>query len=589
MKSLHLIKPYFIRKLPTIALGVASLILVDFLQLSIPRVVKWAVDDLAALGIDEAGLLRYALFIAGLAVGIAMFRYVWRRCLMGFSRLVEEALRNRLFRHVQSLSASQVDKMKTGDLMARATNDIQNIRMAAGMGLVAITDALVLGSAAVGFMAYISVRLTLLVLIPMPLLALSSRLLGKRMFHMYGATQAAFSDLTETVRARLAGIRIIKAHHGEDASLARVRASSREYIRQNIDLMKIVGFFFPMMYFFTNLSLAMVLLFGGGRAVTGGITPGDFVAFIAYLNLLTWPMMAMGWVTNLLQRGRASLERIDKILQLTPVIMDAPGAAPLGSPAGGDIVLENVSFSHDHDPSDNTATFALEKVNLRIPRGRILGIVGPPGSGKTTLVSLIPRIHDATAGRIRLRGRDIREVPLADLRAAIAHAPQEPFLFAGSIRQNIALVDEAISDDDLETAIRKARLYETIQSFPNGLDTLVGEKGVILSGGQKQRIALARAFLKEAPILILDDPISQVDAETGDHIVNAVRSLPGNKTIIIISHRLSAVRFADRIIALDQGRITEEGDHGELMRRNGYYAKTFHLQEIEGRRESDLK
>ncbi|MCP4693863.1 MAG: ABC transporter ATP-binding protein [Desulfobacterales bacterium] len=581
MKSLRLIKPYFIQELPTILLGVASLILVDFFQLVIPRIIKWTVDDLTTRGIAGAGLLRYALYIVAAAAGIAVFRYIWRRCLIGYSRLVEEGLRNRLFAHVQTLSASQLDKMKSGDLMAHATNDIQNIRMAAGMGVVAMTDALVLGSAAIGFMAYISVRLTLLVLIPMPLLVLSSRLLGKRMLHMYGAVQGAFSDMTETVRERLAGIRIVKAHHRENAALARVEASSRSYIRQNIGLMKIVGFFFPMMFFFTNLSLALVLLLGGGQTITGQITPGDFVAFISYLNLLTWPMMAMGWVTNLLQRGRASLDRINKILQMTPRIVDSPGAV---SPreSGGEIVFENVSFSYKETAADETASAALDGVNLRIPRGRILGIVGPPGAGKTTLANLIPRLYDATDGRILLQGVDIREIRLADLRASIGLTPQEPFLFAGTIRQNILLADETIPGEALESAVRKARLHETIQSFPNGFDTLVGEKGVILSGGQKQRIALARAFLKETPILILDDPISQVDTETGDHIVNAIRDLSGDKTIIIISHRLSAVRFADRIISLDQGRIAEDGSHEQLMERNAYYAKTYRLQEMEG-------
>ena len=578
MKSIALIKPYFKENRIKIAVGLLSLIIVDLLQLFIPRIIKRAVDGLTALKIDMADLFVLAIYMAVIAVLIGVFRYVWRRCLLGTSRRVEEGLRNRLFDHIQTLSASYFDRTQTGDLMAHATNDIQQIRMATGMGMVALNDALVLGTAAIGFMLYINVTLTLLVLIPMPLITISTRFFSKKMHSRYQRVQATFSDLTEVIRERFAGIRIIKAHNRKKQEAKRVETVSKEYIKENMGLVKIVGSFFPMMLLFTNLSLAIVLYLGGRQTIALTITPGDFVAFISYLGLLTWPMMALGWVTNLIQRGRASLDRINRILDTPPEIKNQKNAA-LIKQLKGRIEFNEVDFAYNQMNGGGTAV--LSKINLTLEPGNVLGIVGPPGSGKTTLLNLIPRRYDVSKGGIRLDGKDIRTLEIDNLRSHIAFMPQEPFLFAGTIQENITFGNPLVQAPLLEKISRQAALYDTIRSFPNGFETIVGEKGVILSGGQKQRIALARCLLQKADILILDDPISQVDLETGTAIIDTIKSMVGHKTIIIVSHRISAVSFADQIIALEQGRITEKGTHRDLITTRQYYARAFQLQEYE--------
>ena len=579
MNASNLIKPYFIENRTKIMIGLLSLIIVDLLQLFIPRIIKRVVDDLTAFKLDGWQLFSYALIMIGIAVFIGIFRYIWRRCLLGTARRIEEGLRNRLFGHLQCLSAAYFDGAKTGDLMAHATNDIQQIRMATGMGMVALNDAIVLGLAAIGFMAYINVTLTAFVLIPMPLIVVSTRFFSKKMHRRYQAVQAAFSDLTEVIRERFAGIRIIKAHHRKKEEAALVEAASRTYIDKNIRLVKIIGSFFPMMLLFSNLSLTIVLYLGGRKTIMQDITPGDFVAFISYLGLLTWPMMALGWVTNLIQRGRASLDRINQILQTVPEIRDAENAVSIED-VQGRIVFENVSFRYGTGP-DPKGIATLSQIELDIEPGAVLGVVGPPGCGKSTLLRLIPRLYDIHQGRILIDGHDIRTLKIQNLRSHISFIPQEPFLFAGTIRENITFDDQQIPENRLEKAVGDAALYDTIQSFPDGLETVVGEKGVILSGGQKQRIALARCLLRDNAILMLDDPISQVDLETGTTIIDTIRKMAGRKTIIIVSHRLSAVSYADRIITLDLGRITECGSHRQLMESNKYYAKTYHLQEIE--------
>ncbi len=600
MKSFQLILPYFRKNRLLVATGIFSLIFVDFLQLVIPRIIKWVIDDITAFSITPTGLLVYGCEILGIALTMGAFRYVWRRCLIGMAREVEEGLRNRLFFHLQTLSAGYFDHTKTGDLMAHATNDIQHLRMAVGMGMVALTDSLIMGTAAIGFMAYIHLQLTIYVLIPMPLIAVGTRFISKRMHQRYQDVQAAFSNLTESVRERFAGIRIVKAHHTEAIETSRIDAISREYIRQNIRLVQITSSLSAMMIFLTNLSLVLILFLGGRHTILGQITPGDFVAFISYLGLLTWPMMATGWVTNLIQRGKASLDRIERIMERQPDVVDRgpspaasgqwsavsrqscfePAVCPLPSVAGekfpGELQFAQVGFSYGTD-----AAPVLQDIHFTMEPGKILGIAGPPGSGKTTLLNLIPRVYDVTSGTIRIDGIDIRDYPLQALRSRIALMPQEPFLFAGTIRDNIAFGDPQFTDADILKAAEAACLQDTIQAFPHGLDTVVGEKGVILSGGQKQRIALARCLIRTPAFLILDDPISQVDTATGNTILQALRAGTGTCSLIIVSHRLSALKNADLILVLDHGRIRESGTHAELTARGGYYADILHLQEIE--------
>ncbi len=576
MKAFQLIKPYFLERRYFIALGLASLVVVDFLQLLIPRIIKRVVDDLTLFQIGWQTLAYHALTIAVLGVLIACFRYAWRHCLIGTSRRVEEGLRNKLFSHLQTLSASYFDGVKTGDLMAHATNDMLHIRMAIGMGMVALTDAVVLGTAAIGFMAYINVKLTLFAMIPAPFITFGARFFSRKMHRLYGKVQGDFSLLTETVRERFAGIRIIKAHRLEVQEAEKLAEVSKSYVQSNLQLAKITGSFFPMMLLFSNLSLAMVLYLGGRQTILETITPGDFVAFISYLGLITWPMMAMGWVTNLIQRGKASLDRLSLIFSTHPQIEDPPTAQPLLDRSKGHLRFEKVCFSYKSYDSQNT----LKDITITISPGQTLGIVGPPGSGKTSLLNLIPRLYDISSGSLLLDGTDLRALAIKDLRAQIAFVPQEPFLFAGTIRNNI-LLNSTDASERLIPASIKACLHETVLKFPKGYDTVVGEKGIILSGGQKQRVALARAFLKDAPLLVLDDPISQVDTETGNAIIQAIRQKTGHQTVVIASHRLSALKSSDIIISLKNGSIVESGTHTDLMTQNGYYAQTYQMQEIE--------
>jgi len=554
-------------------MGIGSLLLVDFLQLLIPRVIKLAVDDLTRYQASSSRLLVYAGMVLALALGIVVFRFVWRRCLFGHSRRVEEALRNRLFEHLQTLPLSYFDRANTGNLMAHATNDIQAVQLATGMGLVALTDTLVLGTAAIGFMLYINPRLTLIALLPMPFIALFARSISKIFYERFREVQASFSRLTERARENLAGIRAIKAYTQEEAEVTRFDQTGREYIAENLSMVKIGGLFSPMSLLFTNLSMALVLVVGGKLTILNTISTGDFVAFNSYLLILTWPMMALGWMINLFQRGSASLGRIRTILDTPGEMDDEIIKQPLTQ---GAIEGRGISFTY---PGSNFP--ALEEVHLRIKPGQLVGIVGRTGAGKSTFCQLLPRLYNISSGRLFLDGEEIHRYPLDELRRAIAVVSQDPFVFADTVRANICFGHPRASMEEITKAAEAAHLLEEILALPQQFDTLLGERGVTLSGGQKQRLTLARALLLSTPLLILDDCFSSVDLQTELSILSNLNRYFKGRTTLIASHRLEAMRAADVVFVLDQGRLLEQGTHDQLMARGGLYASLYRRQKLE--------
>lgn len=568
------LKQYFVQNRWPLTVGLISLLIVDFLQLLIPLVIKKAIDLLTTKTATNYLLLEQGMIILGLAVMIALFRYIWRYFIFGHSRKVEESLRNRMYRHLQTLSFSFYQRTKTGDLMAKAINDINAIRMATGMGLVALTDGAVLGMAAIGFMMSISVKLTLISLIPAPIIIVLTKILTRRMSTGFERVQKTFSDLTERVRETFAGVRVIKAYKRESWVYKRVKEDGQSYISRNMQLAKTLAFFFPMMAISTNAGLVIVIWLGGRLTILGHITTGDFVAFISYLNLLTWPMMALGWVTNLIQRGSASMRRINRIVEEVPEIKDHDQTWPLPT-ITGNIEIKGLTLRYP-----GQTDYALKDVQLKMEAGETVAVVGRVGSGKTTLLHIIPRLLEVPPGIVFLDGQDIHQIPLKRLREHIGFVTQDVFIFSDTIRNNVLFGRAGVSQKDLEAVLSAADFFEEVRTFEKGFDTMVGERGVTLSGGQRQRLTIARALVSDPSILILDDALSMVDTRTEKRILNQVLKLRRHKTNLIVSHRISTISRADRIVVLERGELVEHGAHEELLRLGGIYATLYEKQLI---------
>jgi ATP-binding cassette subfamily B multidrug efflux pump len=575
MKAFRSLKNDYWKNRWRFLIGLLALFIVDLLQLLIPRVVKYAIDDLTEGGVTSSRLMTYGGAILLLAFGIGGFRYVWRYLLLGASRRIERALRDRLFVHLQTLSISYFARTKVGDLMAHATNDIEAVRMSIGLGLVFLVDTVILGILTVLFMIYIHPVLTLYAILPMPLITAVTLFFSRLIHQRFETLQKTFSALTERVRESISGIRVVKAYVLEEKEREKLGDLSQDYVQKNIHVTKIWGMFFPLLLFLSNFSMVIVLYRGGRLTIFQSISIGDFVAFMSYLGILAWPMMALGWAVNMIQRGGASLDRLNRILNETSEIQDGP-RANASMPTKGKIEIRGLTFT-----PGNGAGPILKGVDLSIPQGERLVLAGRTGSGKTTLCHLIVRILESPESSIFFNETEIHRIPLEVLRRSIGFVPQDTFLFSDTIRENIAFGRQDATDQEIERAARIAQVWEDITGFPEGLHTRVGEKGVTLSGGQRQRVAIARAILMDPPFFILDDALSSVDIQTEERILEGLEEFLEGKTSILVTHRMAPLRKADRIVVLEGGGVAEVGSHGELLSRGGIYAEIYWRGQVE--------
>jgi len=607
LKNYLPLKEYFVKGRWHLAIGLLSLLLVDLLQVLIPLVIKKVIDALTFNNATSGLLLKYGTIIMAIALTIALFRYLWRYFLFGLSRKVEEALRSRLYRHLQTLSYSFYQRAKTGDLMARSINDINAVRMATGMGIIALTDGLVLGLATIGFMLYINPLLTVIALIPAPLLIYATRILARRMSTGYERVQSTFADLTEEAREAFAGIRVVKSYGKESWEYNKIKEEGENYISENMQLAKTIAVFFPAMGIFANLGLAIVIWMGGRLTILGDITTGDFVAFISYLYLLAWPLTAIGWVTNLIQRGSASMRRINRILEEVPEITDPPLPPDVLTADRANHPADSYAVGYAVDRADSRAdspaanhkihggiqikglsmkysgqsNYAIKGIDLNIQMGQTVALVGQVGSGKTTLLHNIPRLFKVPKGTVFIDDIDVQDIPLKVLRENIGFVTQETIIFSDTIRNNVLFDRDGISVNAFEDALKAVRIYDEVQTFENGPDTLLGERGITLSGGQRQRLTIARALLSDPPIMILDDALSMVDTRTEADILNEILEFRRDKTNLIVSHRVSTISRADLICVLKGGELVEIGDHKALLEKGKEYARLYERQVLE--------
>ena len=572
--------PYMRRYWRPYLWGSASVIVGNAIAILFPQVIRLVIDDLNT-GVTRQKIFFYAGLLIAVTFSKGIFTFLTRWVLIGISRDIEFDLRNDLFRHLERQPASYYHEHRTGDIMARMTNDLNAVRMLLGPAIMYSANTVLFSVGALFFLLRISPFLTLVALVPLPLASILVQALGRKIHDRFERIQAMFSEISAQAQENFSGARLIRAFAQEEAQIASFDRANREYVRRGLRLVQLMGMLWPTLEFMLGLALAITLLVGGREVVHHQITVGDFVAFNTYMMMLTWPIIAVGWVVNLFQRGTASVTRIAELLNEVPSIDDryADLGIPLDAPLQGEIEFRNLNFSYAPDAEQPVEV--LHSLSLRIPAGSSLAVVGPTGSGKSTLVSLIPRLYDASPGEVLIDGRPVRDYPLEVLRKNIGFVPQETFLFSESVRENIAFGVPGASDEEVLRSAEAAHIRKEFEEFPRGFQTLVGERGLTLSGGQKQRSSIARALLRDPAILILDDALASVDTYTEEQILEELRRIMRGRTTIFISHRISTVRHADRIAVLVDGRIVELDTHERLLARNGYYASLFQKQLLE--------
>jgi ATP-binding cassette, subfamily B, multidrug efflux pump len=588
LPAIRRLLPYLLRYRWRFAVGLGCVVVTTAVSLVSPWVLKHAVDDLHA-GVTRGKLLFYAVLLLGVAALGATFRFLMRRILIGVSRGIEYDLRNDFYARLQLYPLPYFQAHRTGDLMSRATNDLNAVRMTVGPAIMYSANTAILFVVAIALMLSIDWKLTLVALIPLPFVSIAVRYFGSAIHRRFERIQAQLSDLSAVAQEALAGVRVVRAYRQEAAEMARFDRANREYLDRNRHLIRLQGLFYPSMSFFLGLGALLVLWLGSREVIRGRITLGEFVAFNAYLSMLSWPMIAFGWVTNMVQRGLASWGRMLQVLDHEPGIADPPPDRLVSLPeVRGRVEFRNLSFAYGERR-------VLEDISVRIEPGQTVALVGPTGSGKSTLISLLPRLFDPPPGTVFIDGVDVRDLSLSQLRGAIGFVPQEPFLFSESIAENIgfgvvpdggapagpAATPISRPADRIAWAAGVARLDKDVATFSKGYDTMVGERGITLSGGQKQRTALARALMVDPRILVLDDALSAVDTYTEEEILSRLGRVMRERTSIIVSHRVSTVRDADLILVLVDGRIAERGAHDELVRQDGFYAELYRKQLLE--------
>lgn len=556
--------------------GILTLFIVDFANLYIPELTGTVTDGLTAHTIDRNGIAGCLLAILLLGLTLAIGRFFWRFFLFGASRSIEKELRNDMFRHLEKMSVEYYNEHKTGDLMTRFTSDLNAVRMSIGPAVICVFDASVMTVMVVfQMMYYVDVKLTLMAVVPMLLILFGELYYGKIIHARYRERQEAVSDLTDFVQESFSGVRVIKAFVRERAELLSFARENRRTMEKNLSIAKLQSVVMPLLDVIIGLSSLCTLIYGGYLALIGDITLGRFVAFNQYINMLVWPMLACGDAVNMFSQGSASIRRIQDIFEEKPEIFDRDGAEN-PEKINGDITFSHLTFIH-RGHSEPT----LKDINLHVPAGTTLAIIGRTGNGKSTLVNLLLHLYNTKPGMLLIDGRDINTIPLKTLRENIAYVPQDNFLFSDTLKSNIAFGSE---DEDMEAitqAATAACIHESIVSFPDGYETIVGERGVTLSGGQKQRSSIARALMKDAPVLILDDALSAVDTDTEEHILSNLKKNRAGKTTILIAHRISTIQNADVILVLEDGEAKEIGNHETLIQKNGIYRDMFEKQQLE--------